>query len=91
MADPDAPSGGRDLFYLYNTYADKLRFVVDSDFRLDVDNLYFAVKLVDPAATPVTTQAGEVTVATLVAEDEQPDIALPCESAELHEVVEPSE
>lgn len=47
MADPGAPTGGRDLFYLFNTYADKLRFVVDIDFRVATDYLYLAVKLVD--------------------------------------------
>jgi hypothetical protein len=47
VADPGAPTGGRDLFYLFNTYADKLRFVVDVDFRTANDYIYMGVRLVD--------------------------------------------
>lgn len=47
VGDPNAPTGGRDLFYLFNTYADKLRFVVDVDFRTSAGFFHFGVKLVD--------------------------------------------
>lgn len=51
MADPSAP-GGRDLFYLFNTQADKLRFVIDIDFRSGVDYLHLAVRLADRDGDP---------------------------------------
>lgn len=52
MADPSASTGGRDLFYLFNTYADKLRFVVDIDFRTSPDYLFLGVKVVDRMGSP---------------------------------------
>jgi hypothetical protein len=47
VADPAAPTGGRDLAYLFNTYAGKLRFVIEVDFRSSIDFLYMGVRLVD--------------------------------------------
>lgn len=49
VADPNAPTGGRDLFYLFNTLANKLRFVVDIDFQVSENYFYFAVKLNHPS------------------------------------------
>lgn len=45
VADPSSPEGGRDLLYLFNTRADKLRFVIDIDMRTGVDYLHLAVRL----------------------------------------------
>ena len=51
MADPAAP-GGRDLFYLFNTYADKLRFVIGIAFRTFPDYLEMGIRLVDKYGLP---------------------------------------
>lgn len=56
VSDPSASNGGRDLFYIFNTYADKLRFVVGIDFRVSIDYLYIGIKLVD--RTGVVPQPG---------------------------------
>lgn len=54
VADPNAPTGGRDLFYLFNTYSDKLRFAVDIDFRSSPDFLNLGVRLVDRSGAPAS-------------------------------------
>ena len=52
VADPMATSGGRDLFYLFNTFANKLRFVVGIDIRTSRGYLHMGVKLVDREGNP---------------------------------------
>lgn len=52
VADPASPSGGRDVPYLLSTYADKLRFMVDVDFRTGPDFLHLGVRLVDRLGMP---------------------------------------
>lgn len=56
------PMGGvgmRDVVYLMNTYADKMKFIVSTDFRVGTDYLYLGVKLLDRSGdipVPLTTR-----------------------------------
>lgn len=70
VADPAAPTGGRDLFYLFNTYADKLRFVVDIDFRTSFDYLHLGVRLVGRTGLPPSPTNTRVLFAIMTSQRE---------------------